>query len=207
MKKIISIVFIISLISLGTISYLYKTPIKNSKSNGTNIIAFGDSLVFGVGSTAGNDIFSTLSRKIGQPIINKGVSGNTTVDALARLESDVLNNDPRIVFVLLGGNDYLQKIPKETTFKNLATIIEKIQDKGAAVILLGVRGGIFVDRFEEDYKILSDTYQTGFVPNVLDGLITNRKLMFDSIHPNDLGYKIVADKIFPEIKRLIDSND
>jgi len=207
MKKIISIVFIISLISLGTISYLYKTPIKNSKSSGTNIIAFGDSLVFGVGSTSGNDIFSILSRKIGQPIINKGVSGNTTVDALARLESDVLNNDPRIVFVLLGGNDYLQKIPKETTFKNLATIIEKIQDKGAAVILLGVRGGIFVDRFEEDYKILSDTYQTGFVPNVLDGLITNRKLMFDSIHPNDLGYKIVADKIFPELKRLIDSND
>lgn len=207
MKKIISFVLVITIVCLGIISYLYKTPIKNANSSGTNIIAFGDSLVYGVGSTSGNDIFSILSRRIGEPIINKGVSGNTTVDALQRLESDVLANDPKIVFVLLGGNDYLQKIPKETTFKNLATIIQKIQDKGSAVILLGVRGGIFIDRFEEDYKILSETYQTGFVPNVLEGLITNRKYMFDSIHPNDAGYKIVADKIFPELNRLIKVDD
>lgn len=202
MKKLVSSIIIVGILCLGIISVMYKPDIRNKESGGTNIIAFGDSLVFGVGSTKGNDMFSVVSREIGEPIINMGIPGNTTVDGLRRLETDVLQKDPKLVFVLLGGNDYLQKIPKEETFKNLGTIIEKIQEKGAAVILLGVRGGIFVDRFEQNYEELSKMYETGYVSNVLDGLITNRKFMSDSIHPNDDGYKLIAHKIIKEYRRV-----
>jgi lysophospholipase L1-like esterase len=150
-------------------------------------------------------MFSLVSKEVGVPIINKGVPGNNTFDGLERLDRDVLSQDPKIVFVLLGGNDYLQKIPKETTFQNLSTIIEKIQDRGAAVILLGVRGGI-VDRFGEDYKALSEKYQTGYIPDVLEGLFIHREYMFDTIHPNDKGYRIISLRIIPVLKNLLEEN-
>lgn len=73
------------------------------------IIAFGDSLTAGVGATAGQDYVSQLSRKSGVPIINAGISGNTTRDAAARLQSDVLSRNPSVVIVWLGGNDILQR--------------------------------------------------------------------------------------------------
>lgn len=201
--RVLVITIILALATFWTIAWANKPEVINTDSTGSNIIAFGDSLVFGTGSTPGNDMFSIVSKETGVPIINKGVPGDTTEDGLNRLESDILNNNPRIVFVLFGGNDYLRKVPKETTFKNLKTIIERIQERGAAVILMGVRGGVFIDRFEEDYQDLAKEYKTGYVPNVLEGLITNRQYMYDSIHPNDKGYYIVALRIIPVLELIL----
>src|SRR3989344_102126 len=58
--------------------------IRNYPSAGTDIIAFGDSLVAGVGAESGMDFVSLLSQKIGKPIINLGVPGETTEQGLAR---------------------------------------------------------------------------------------------------------------------------
>lgn len=176
--------------------------IANVPPQGKTIVAFGDSLVQGVGSTAGNDFVSLVSEKIGEPIINLGVSGNTTRDGLARLDL-LLAQEPRIVILLLGGNDYLQRIPREETFENLGSMITRIQETGAAVVLLGVRGGILRDSYEGDFKKLSRKYKTAYVSNVLDELIGNREFMSDSIHPNDKGYRVIADRVAPVVKRLM----
>ncbi|MCA9361645.1 hypothetical protein KC845_03770 [Candidatus Kaiserbacteria bacterium] len=73
------------------------------------VIALGDSLTEGVGASGGRDYVSQLSGKIGQEIINAGVSGDTTRDASQRLQSDVLSKNPSVVIVWLGGNDILQR--------------------------------------------------------------------------------------------------
>lgn len=197
---------VLSFAVYGYLQWQSQPQIKNADSTGSNIIAFGDSLVSGTGASipGETDMFSLVSKEVGVPIINKGVAGETTREGLQRIEQDVLSQDPRIVFVLFGGNDYLQKIPKETTFENLSTIIEKIEAKGAVVILIGVRGGIFVDRFEEDYKMLAKKYKTGLVPNILEGLIINRSLMYDSIHPNDKGYRIAAIRIAQVLQQVLE---
>ena len=49
---------------------------------GTNLIAFGDSLVFGYGASQGNDFVSVLSSRLGVPIINAGRNGDTTQTGL-----------------------------------------------------------------------------------------------------------------------------
>jgi lysophospholipase L1-like esterase len=41
---------------------------------------------------------------------------------------------------------------------------------------------------------LADQTGTNLIPNILDGIMGNRKLMSDPIHPNDAGYKIIAEK-------------
>ena len=93
-----------------------------------------------------------LAERAGTPIINKSVSGNTTADGLMRLDADVMSEKPDVVLLLLGGNDYLKKIPKAETFANLRTIITKLQSEGAVVILLGIRGGLLNDHFSGEYN-------------------------------------------------------
>jgi lysophospholipase L1-like esterase len=205
LKRVLAITLVLGIIAHGFIFWSKKPYIKNADSAGSNIIAFGDSLVYGVGSTSGNDMFSLTGKALGITIINKGVPGDTTRDGLMRFDNDVVNNNPRIVFILLGGNDYLQKVPEEETFKNLETMIQNAQGAGAAVILLGVRGGVFVDKFAEHYKALAQKYDCLYVPNVLEGIVLNRDLMYDSIHPNDKGYKIVAVRLEAALKEVIDA--
>src|SRR3990167_7953379 len=100
-RAVILVVIIILLTAIG-IYYFARNEktITNYPSGGTDIIAFGDSLVEGLGSTNGNDFVSLLSRKIGQPIINLGHAGDTTADGIARL-SELDNYNPKVVLLLL----------------------------------------------------------------------------------------------------------
>ena len=180
-----------------------ETPITNFPSSGTEIVAFGDSLVAGSGATAGNDFVSLLSKSIGREIVNLGVPGNTTADGLARI-NELDRYSPKVVLLLLGGNDHLKKVPIETTFHNLGKIIENVHSRGAIVLLLGVKGNLFGDKFEPEFEKLQDKYKTAYVSNVLDGLFRNAKLMEDAIHPNDAGYKIIAERIYPVLVPLLE---
>ena len=195
---------VLVLILVGYILFVKdnKQNITNYPSTGTDIIAFGDSLVAGSGATGGNDFVSVLSKQIGRPIINLGVPGNTTADGLARI-SALEQYKPKVVLLLLGGNDHLKKVPIETTFENLGTIIEYIQSRGAIVLLLGVKGNLFGDKFEPEFEKLQKKYGTAYVSNVLDGLFGNSKYMEDTIHPNDAGNKIIADRIYPILIPLL----
>ena len=108
---------------------------------------------------------------------------------------EVLAGGPGVVVILLGGNDVIRRIPKKETFANLSTIIERVEQSGAAVVLLGVRGGILGDGYEKDYHALAKKYHTAYVPNILEGLIGDARYMYDGIHPNDQGYAIIANRV------------
>lgn len=204
--KLRMIILGVSIVALAVFAIFYfsrATPVVNYPSKGVDIIAFGDSLVEGVGATTGNDFVSLLSRKIGRPIINLGHAGDTTADGIARI-GELDDYDPKVVLLLLGGNDHLKKIPVSDTHKNLAVLIENIQARGAVVLLLGVRGGLFNDRFDTEFEDLRDTYHTAFVSDVLDGLFGNRQYMSDAVHPNDAGYEIIAERIYPVLVKMIE---
>ncbi len=172
-------------------------------TNGQSIIVFGDSLVAGRGASTGQDFVSVLSRRLGASIVNAGRSGNTTGAALARLDRDVLALNPRIVVVLLGGNDYLRRVPTEETFANLGDIVDRIRQRGAAVVVVGVGVGLITDPYREEYEALARRTSAGLVPDILDGIIGHADLMFDSIHPNDRGYAIIADRLEPVLRDLM----
>ncbi len=177
--------------------------VKNYPSSGTDIIAFGDSLVEGVGASSKEKNFvSLLSQKIEKPIVNLGVSGDTTEAGLARV-SQIGQYKPRIVLLLLSGNDRLRRIPEEQTLENLGKIITYIQDRGAMVVLLGVRGNVLSNSFDKKLEQLSLDYKTAYVPDVLDGLFGNSEYMSDPIHPNDLGYEKVAEKVYPVLVKYM----
>jgi lysophospholipase L1-like esterase len=176
--------------------------IRNYPSDGTTIVVFGDSLVEGVGASTKGGFVELLSKKTSLPVVNLGVSGNTTADGLKRV-NEIFEHDPKVVVLLLGGNDYLKKVPREETFKNLSEIINKIHEKGAVVLLLGVRGGVLKDNFEDSFKDLVSMKKVAYVPDVLDGIVFDRALMSDAIHPNQKGYELIAQKVSPTLESLL----
>ncbi len=198
-------IFIIILLALGIGVFIFynKSPkITNYPSDGKTIVILGDSLVQGVGATKDNDFPALLSKLINEPIINMGVSGNTTADGLARVP-EVIAEDPKIVLVLLGGNDYLRKISIEETFRNIDEIISNLQREGAVVVLLGIQGGILADKYEKYFEELAEKRGALYVPNVLEGIIGRPNLMSDAIHPNNLGYQKIAEKIYPILNNVL----
>ncbi|HEY0980132.1 MAG TPA: GDSL-type esterase/lipase family protein [Candidatus Paceibacterota bacterium] len=201
-----TIFIILGVLAVGVIAFfLFKKDmpeITNYPPRTGPIVVLGDSLVYGAGSTRGNDFVSVLSNEIGEPVINMGVNGNTTADGLARVDT-VLALNPRVVVVLLGGNDFLRRVPMNETFENLDAIVEKLQANGAVVVLLGIQGGLLNDPFAAQFEALAERRGTAYVPNVLSGLIGNQSLMADAIHPNDEGYKRVAEKVLPVLQAVL----
>jgi acyl-CoA thioesterase I len=166
-------------------------------------IAFGDSLTEGFGATAGNDYPSVLSRRIGVPIQNAGVSGETSSDGLKRLEA-VENSSPRVVLLCFGGNDVLQGLPRDRMIANIREMIDRLQARGTFVVLLGIRGsGALGDRNAKAFQQLAREKQVLLVPNILDGLLTSPSMMSDYVHPNDAGYAKIAERVEEVIAPLL----
>ena len=200
MKKLIYFI-LAGLILLAGYKFLTSTHQDFSNgSAGEKIVCFGDSLTHGTGASKGKDYPSQLSKMISRPVINAGVSGDTTARALQRLERDVLAYSPDIVLITLGGNDLKNGIARDTAFENLKMIVNLIHNQGARVII----GGLsipFRDRgFGRAYKNLADETGATLIPNILEGIMGNRELMSDPIHPNDAGYKIVAERFYKAVR-------
>ncbi|HWP60633.1 MAG TPA: arylesterase [Candidatus Acidoferrales bacterium] len=177
--------------------------IRNRNSQGTTVVCFGDSLTEGVGAEKGEDYPSVLARRLSYPVINAGRRGDTSADALARLEAEVLRHNPRLVIVLLGGNDFSQRVPLDQTEKNLAQIIERVQASGAMVALVGLRLGLFTDEYGPLYKDLAARHGALLVPDALQGVLSDPKLSSDRIHPNGAGYRLLAERVFRAVKPLL----
>lgn len=177
--------------------------VANLRSSGKNLIAFGDSLTAGYGAGAGEDYPARVSELIGETVINAGVSGDTTESAMARLDSDVLARDPRIVIVGLGGNDFLRGVPIATTEQNLRTIVRKIHGAGAMVVLLGYRFPSLSANYGTMYEAVASSEGCLLIPNLLSGILTDSSLKSDEIHPNAKGYALIAERVSGPLKKLI----
>lgn len=177
--------------------------VANLASPGSAIVAFGDSLTAGYGASAGEDYPSGLSKEIGVAVVNAGVSGDTTDSALARLD-DILAEKPRMVIVGLGGNDFLRGVAIGTTEANLRTIVRKIQAGGAMVVLLGFSFPSLNANYASMYERIADDERCLLVPRVMKGILTDRSLKSDEIHPNARGYALMAERIAPAVEKLLD---
>ena len=200
MKKIPGFALIVSVLLTGC----SRAPeVKNLDSQGSNIICLGDSLTSGVGAEPGQDYPSLLSGYLNRKVINAGVSGDTTRDALKRIKKDVMEQNPQMVIIILGGNDFLQKLPKEETFQDLEKIVALVQSGGAAVTLAEIKTGLLNDPYLNGFKYLARQKKTLLIPDILKGIIGNPGLMSDTIHPNAKGYAVMAKRIYEGIKPYV----
>ncbi len=179
--------------------------VKNLKTGaGSQIIVLGDSIASGYGVTETEAFPSVLSRQLGVPILNRGVSGDTTAAGLNRLQNDVLSAEPWLVIVELGGNDFLRRIPKSETEQNLRQIITAIQDKGAIAVLLGINMGLTGDSYQQIYDRVAKDTKAYLIPQILKGILDDTRYRQDDvIHPNTAGHALLATRIAKDLQPIL----
>jgi acyl-CoA thioesterase-1 len=183
-----------------------------------NILFFGNSLTAGYGllnvsleSLPALIQSKILAEKLPYHVINAGVSGETSAGGLARI--DLLLNKPIDIFVLeLGANDILRGIPPQTTAANLQAIVNKVKAKfpQAKLVLLGMElpawiPGAFAGAFRAVFSQVASKNQMTLVPFLLDGVAGVAHLnLRDGLHPTAAGYQIIAGKVWPVIRPLLE---
>lgn len=127
-----------------------KPSAKQTKSNTTTIVTFGDSTTAPRGPLV---VYSKiLASELPQPgfpvkVINSGIGGNTTSQAMARFEKDVLRHQPDLVVIQYGINDSSvdvwrtppakqSRVSKAKYEANLRSLIKQLRNKNIEVILM-----------------------------------------------------------------------
>ena len=149
------------------------------------------------------------SEKIPWHVVNQSVSGNTTEEGSARIES-ALALHPAVVLLELGGTDGLRGLPLKVTRQNMETMITAFQQSGARVVLAGMTlppnyGPDYIRDFEKMFKDLSSKYKLKLIPFLLVDIITAdlHYLQPDGIHPTAEGAEIVSGTVLRAVMPLL----
>ena len=202
----------------------------SANNQGRPLVCLGDSLTAGFGATTpGRDDKSKsypayLQNKVNIPVINAGVSGDTTAQGLARVDSGVLSHKPQIVIICLGGNDFRLQNPAATIKENLQKIINKVNN-GSRVIYLakfytdamirdlcnmyGITDAaaqtVIISQLDNVFTTLASENNVILIDNIWNGVWGIH--MSDIIHPDARGYEIMANNIFNVIQPYLQAND
>ena len=185
----------------------------SKQSHLPRVVFLGDSLTAGLGvdqSQAFPALVGELLKQQGRPVdvVNAGVSGDTTAGGLRRLDW-LLKQKPDVVVVGLGGNDGLRGLDVKASEENLRQIIQKCQQAGAHVLLLGMLippnyGPEYVESFRAIYPKLAKETGVELVPFLLEGVGGDPRLnQPDGIHPTAEGHRVVAQNVLPHLRKVL----
>ncbi|SUO96845.1 GDSL-type esterase/lipase family protein [Suttonella indologenes] len=175
-------------------------------SGGSTVLALGDSLTAGYGAGAGEDYPSLLAAKTSWHIVNGGVSGDTSAQALARLPALLAQHQPQLVIISIGGNDFLRRQSAGETRSNIKQIIKLVRETGAQMILVGVPGlnagaVLGVPRDHELYAEIAAAENITLYPSAWGDILRKEHLRSDQIHPNAAGYALFSEEFYAFLRK------
>jgi acyl-CoA thioesterase-1 len=160
------------------------------------ILAFGDSLTYGTGVNRDQSYPAVLEQLVQRHVVNAGVPGEVTSEALARLPGALKKYRPALVILCHGGNDILRKMNLAQTSDNLRAMIRMIRQAGASVVLLGVpKPGLMFLKSADFYQTIAHDNQIPFEAEIIPTIETDNTLKSDAIHPNQKGYRMLAQAV------------
>ncbi len=200
MKKLL--IFILFLPLLGACT---KKPLFHN-SDAPDIVAFGDSLTYGLGVARENSYPAILSGLAGREIVNLGVSGNTARQGAMRAH-DIGKSRPRMVLIEFGGNDLLQNRPMEETRQALEEIIDYVHGLNAMAVIVDTGGNYQMARYTKMMRKMAKKKRALFVEGIMDGIFNDKSLKSDILHPNEKGYEIIGNKVYEAIKPYLKNKE
>ncbi len=177
-------------------------------ATGSKVLALGDSLTAPHGVKPGEDWPTLLAQKTGWVVINAGISGNTSAQALERLPALLEEHQPQLVLVSLGGNDMLRKLPQAQTVANLGSMLDLVKARGAKAVLLAtpkpsIAGAVFNSLSAADfYAEVAKDKKVPLIADALPEVLSDTALKADQLHPNVAGHALLATKIFEALQKI-----
>lgn len=177
------------------------------------LVCYGDSITAGFGLENGQSYPDALQRDLDRSgfhykVVNQGVSGATTKDAVNGLRSILLLH-PAVVLVEFGGNDGLRGLPPEQTRRNLDQVLTALETAHIKILLAGITlppnyGQEYIKQFEKLFRDLAVKHHTAFVPMIYKDLVkVPGAIQPDGIHPTVKGSEIIAQTLLPVLKPLL----
>lgn len=165
------------------------------------------------------ELFYDFSKKSGQAVYNRGISGDTTDRLLERLQENVLNINPKNIVLLIGTNDIGRGLPLSISIENVSKIIEESKKVCSDVnfILQAVypinrgmrdnfekRSNEKIDLMNKEFVKLSEKYNCVWL-DITDKLKDEtgnlkKEYTYDGLHLNISAYKLVAENVIPLLK-------
>lgn len=191
-----------------------KKPPVQVASDRPKIIAFGDSLTAGFGLAEKESYPYLLQERLkadgyDYEVVNAGISGDTSLGGLERIDWVLEQENVRILILELGANDLLRGLPVAKMKQNLAEIIRRAQAKNVEVLLCGMlapptMGAQYQREFVTAFPDLASEYKVEFMPFVLEGIALDPKLnQGDGIHPNAEGAKVLTANVYKALQPLL----
>ena len=185
------------------------TSIANEK-----ILLIGDSLSAGYGLEQAQAWVHLLQNKYKEDnksitIINTAISGQTTDNALLKIDAWLKAHQPSHVLIELGGNDGIRGFPVKLLQKHLTKLVTTSQQHGAKVALMEIQippnlGPRYRKMFTGSYSKV--TRQTGayLMPYFMTKVAIEPSLMLnDNLHPNAKAQPIIRDFMYREIDKWL----
>lgn len=175
-------------------------------------LVLGDSLSAAYNLPAEDGWVALLERRLAPEhrIVNASVSGETTRGGLARLDRLLADHQPDVLVVELGANDGLRGLPLSNMESALAEIVQRGQQAGARVLILGMRlppnyGSAYADRFHQVYRRVAEKTGAELIPFFLAEIATRWDLMQpDGVHPTAEAQPALADRVEPALRSLLE---
>ncbi len=185
-----------------------------SSADPIKIVVFGDSLTSGYQLQEDQSFPRVLENKLNSAgfdvvVMNMSLAGDTTTGALERVKQVALAR-PDVTIIALGSNDTLRGIdPSKIIYPNLYQITGMVQSTGSAVLLVGVKappnmGKDYDGRLQAGLQQIVNYLHVMYYPFLLDGIAGQAQFnLADGIHPNADGVKVIVNKIYPYVDKLV----
>ena len=165
------------------------------------ILAFGDSLTYGYNAKPTESYPAVLNHLTDYKIINEGVLGDTSADGVKRLDPLLENKNIKLMILFFGGNDIIQGVSMSELKSNLKTMIKSAKQKQIQVLLISVPNlSLFGLSALDLYGEVAKEEDVPLLSGMLAEILEQPSLKSDQIHPNALGYKLMAEKIYEKLK-------
>ena len=161
---------------------------------GAKVLALGDSLTHGTGATPDTAYPAVLAGLTGWDVVNAGVPGHTSAQALERAPGLLSEHQPALVLLGIGGNDLLRRMDDNQTRSNIRQTVERVLASNAQLLLIAVPRPTLAARFTgslSDHPMYGELAETLQVPLHRQGwsdVLADDSLRADAIHANAAGY-------------------
>jgi acyl-CoA thioesterase-1 len=182
------------------------------------VLLIGTSLTAGYGLDPQDAWPARLQAKVDSAglrfhVVNAGVSGETSADAVHRMDWLLSQQVPAVVVVETGANDALRGQPVDSIQANLDAILSRLErvEPRPVIVVAGMEalpnlGRAYAAQFREVFPAAARVHRAVYLPFLLAGVAGVDSLnQGDGIHPNARGSVIVANSVWRILRPILDS--